>query len=105
LIDAVQQPEFVGASSSIWFPAALKEPLMFEGLLLIGVRGFKIFSEDPALNNKAMMYKNRLIRMVNEAIRDKEKATSDGTIAALLCLSYDEVRIFAHTSHLMNTNS
>jgi hypothetical protein len=92
LIDAVQQPEFSGCSSKVWFPAAIKEPMMFEALLLVGTRGLRALTQDPKLDQKAVMYKSRTIRLVNDAMGDPEKATSDGAIAALLCLSFDEVR-------------
>lgn len=60
-------------------------------MLLIGARGLRALTQDSSFDNKAMMYRGRAIRLLNDALSDPGKATSDGAIAALLCLSFDEV--------------
>jgi hypothetical protein len=84
--------------TTLWFPMAIKDPVMFECLLRNSTYSLAELSPDISRVNAALYYRGNVLRQVKEALTDPVRAASDQTIAGLLDLMRDEVSY----SHLIS---
>jgi hypothetical protein len=76
---------------TIYLPFSIADPCVFQGLLLLSARSYAKASGDDSFHVTALACKAECFRLVNIALEDPRKATSDATIATVLMLAVDEV--------------
>lgn len=75
---------------TVYVPFSISDRCVFHGLLLLSARSFAKISGDMSYHVTALTHKAECIRLVNEALGNPRRATSDATIAAVLMLAVEE---------------
>jgi hypothetical protein len=76
---------------TVHVPFSISDRCVFHGLLLLSARSFAKVSGDMSYHVTALTHKTECIRLVNEALGNPRRATSDATVAAVLMLAVEEV--------------
>lgn len=101
--DATYPAAIAGPLSTIWFPHAVKDLAMLNGILLSAARDFAD-STQTNLESLTLQLRGKLICSVNAAINSEGPAVRDETIAALLNLAFDEVSFTQTMTAHLNTS-
>jgi hypothetical protein len=74
-----------------WVPLAMTDPALFHSLLLTATHSYSIMSTEETMGLRPFYHRGESIRLINEAMRDEERATADAVIAAVLNTAAYEV--------------
>jgi Fungal specific transcription factor domain len=85
---------------TIYVPFSIADPCVFQGLLLLSARSYSKSSGDDSFHATALACKAECFRLVNIAMQDLRRAISDATIATVLMLTVEAVRLSGGTGDM-----
>ena len=71
----------------------MMNPPLFYGMLLAASKSLAL--RGVCNSHQATVYRGQTIRLINEALQDKERAVEDATFAAVVHLAFNQVSIVA----------
>ena len=91
---ARDREEIIHQMKASWFPWALSDSGLLAGILLAACRSLAMHNPNDALYaTLRLKYKSESIKAARLALSDKERSTCDFTIALVLLLASEEVRM------------